>query len=176
MPLISVYNAKPEDASLIADLSRQTFYETFAGDNTKENMDLFMNQTFTKEALMKEVGAAGNYFFLAYEAEKPVGYARIRESSNPPELGDKKAIEVARIYAVQSSIGKGVGSALMKKCIDTAIELNKEIIWLGVWEKNQRAIQFYERWGFQKFGTHVFVLGDDPQTDWLMKKELATGY
>lgn len=175
MQHISVNKANPEHASLIADLSRQTFYETFAKDNTKENMDLFMNQTFTKDALMKEVGMDGNIFFLAYEGETPVGYVRIREGNNPPELGEKKAIEVARIYAVQSSIGKGVGSVLMQKCIDIAIELNKEIIWLGVWEKNQRAIRFYQKWGFEKFGTHVFMLGDDPQTDWLMKKELATG-
>lgn len=84
-------------------------------------------------------------------------------------------MEIARIYALQSYIGKGVGSALMKKCIDQACELNKEIIWLGVWEKNQKAIHFYRKWGFEKFGTHIFILGDDPQTDWLMKKELATG-
>lgn len=173
--MILVRIANKADAELIADMSRKTFYDTFSQDNTKENMELFMNQVFTKESLIKEVGAEGNIFFLAYEAETPVGYVRIRGSSNPPELYDKKAIEVARIYAVQSSIGKGVGSVLMQKCIDIAIELNKEIIWLGVWEKNQRAIRFYQKWGFEKFGTHVFMLGDDPQTDWLMKKELATG-
>ncbi len=173
--MLIIKAATLKDAELIANLSRDTFYETFAQHNTKENMDLFMNQTFTKEALMKEVGAEGNIFFLAYEGETPEGYVRMRESMNPPELGDKKAIEIARIYALQSTIGKGVGKAMMQKCIDTAAELNKEVIWLGVWEKNMRAIRFYQKWGFEKFGTHVFMLGDDPQTDWLMKKELATG-
>ena len=159
---------------LIADMSRQTFYETFVLDNTKENMDSFMNEVFTKEALMKEVGAAGNIFFLAYNDRVPVGYVRIRNGESLPELSGRQAIEIARIYAVQSSLGKGVGSALMQKSIEVAIKLKKDVIWLGVWEKNQRAISFYQKWGFEKFGTHVFMLGADAQTDWLMKKDLAT--
>lgn len=161
-----------EDAALVADMSRQTFYETFASENSAENMDKFMRSQFTREALIKEVGEEGNIFFLAYDDEKPVGYVRMKESDKLPELNDKTAIEIVRIYAVAGAIGKGVGSALMQKCIDVALEKKKEVIWLGVWEKNKKAIDFYTRWGFEKFGTHIFMLGDDPQTDWLMKKEL----
>ena len=153
-------------------MSRQTFYETFASQNTKENMDKFMKETFSKETLVSEVGTEGNIFLLAYCGNEPVGYVRMRESINPPALAGSKAVEIARIYAVTTSIGKGVGMALMKKCIDIAIENKKQTIWLGVWEHNQRAIDFYQRWGFEKFGTHTFLLGDDPQTDWLMKKQL----
>ncbi len=163
----------PEDADLVARISRQTFYETFASDNSADNMDRFMNEQFTHEALMKEVKAAGNVFFIAYDNETVLGYVRMRESDNPPGLDNKNSIEIARIYAVSSSIGKGVGAIMMKKCIEIAIEKKKEVIWLGVWERNQRAIGFYSRWGFSKFGEHVFLLGDDPQTDWLMKKELV---
>lgn len=173
--MVTIRFGTSADAELIADISRKTFFETFAADNKKENMDAFMNEIFTKEALMKEVGAAGNIFFLAFDGDSPVGYARMREGEKLGELAGQSAIEIARIYAVQSSIGKGVGSALMKKCIDTAIEMNKEVLWLGVWERNQRAIQFYGKWGFERFSTHVFMLGDDAQTDWLMKKQLATG-
>jgi ribosomal protein S18 acetylase RimI-like enzyme len=170
--MISIRFGTPEDAALIADMSRQTFYETFASENSLENMEKFMRSQFSREALMKEVGAEDTIFFLAFDDEKPVGYVKMREGDKQPELDDKRAIEIARIYAVTDSIGKGVGSALMQKCIDVAKERNKEVIWLGVWEKNQKAIDFYTRRGFEKFGTHVFNLGDDPQTDWLMKKEL----
>jgi diamine N-acetyltransferase len=131
-----------------------------------------MNEQFTREKLMQEVGAPGNIFLLAFEGNEPVGYVRMRENNNPPELEGKETIEIARIYAIASSIGKGVGKKLMQQCLDTAREKNKELIWLGVWEHNLRAIEFYSRLGFEKFGTHVFLLGDDPQTDWLMKKEL----
>jgi diamine N-acetyltransferase len=172
MPNIEIRFASGEDAALIADMSRQTFYETFAADNTKEDMDKFMNEQFTKEALMKEVGAPGNIFLLAFDAGTPVGYVRMRENNIPPELEDKNAMEIARIYATTNSIGKGVGRALMEKCIAIALELKKTTVWLGVWERNERAIRFYAKWGFEKFADHDFVLGNDRQNDWLMKKKL----
>jgi ribosomal protein S18 acetylase RimI-like enzyme len=165
--------ATENDAAVIADLSRLTFYETFARYNTKEDMDKFMNQQFTRQLLMQEVGAPGNIFFLAMQGQEPVGYARLRESPNPASPGRMNAIEIARIYTRQSVIGTGIGSRLMQCCLDKAVELKKEIIWLGVWEKNTRAIAFYTKWGFEKFGEHPFILGDDLQTDWLMKKTLT---
>lgn len=167
---MNVRFATINDAELIANLSRQTFHETFASHNTQADMEMFMNEQFTKEALMKEVGEPGNIFLLAYDEDVPVGYVRMRENNNPPELNGAAAIEVARIYAVAAAIGKGVGKLLMQRCIDIARQNGKDIIWLGVWEQNQRAIEFYSKWGFEKFGTHVFLLGNDPQMDWLMKK------
>lgn len=170
--MLNIKMATNADAELIADMSRKTFYETFVSQNTKENMDKFMNESFTKEALMKEVGEPGNIFLLAYDEKEPAGYVRMRENNNPPELGNRNSIEIARIYAATNAIGKGVGKTLMQKCIELAREKKKEVLWLGVWEKNNRAIDFYIKWGFEKFSTHIFMLGDDPQTDWLMKKEL----
>lgn len=172
---IEIHLATVEEAPLIADLSRQTFYETFAAYNTRENMDKFMNEQFTRESLVAEAAQPGNIFLLAREGNAPAGYVRMKESDNPEGLEGRRCIEIVRIYAAASVIGKGVGSALMQRCLEIAVSMEKEIIWLGVWEKNQRAIDFYTRWGFEKFGTHIFLLGDDPQTDWLMKKELMTG-
>jgi ribosomal protein S18 acetylase RimI-like enzyme len=169
---VSIRFATKKDAELIADLSRQTFYDSFASQNTKENMDKFMNEQFNKEALMKEVGAEGNIFLLAFINEEVVGYVRMREGEKRSEFENKSSIEIARIYTIQHS--KGTGSALMQKCIEVAKELKREIIWLGVWEHNQRAIDFYTRWGFEKFADHDFVLGNEVQTDWLMKRESPT--
>ena len=170
--MITVQNATLKDAEMIAEMSRQTFYDSFSKENTKENMEKFMGEQFTKESLMKEVGAERNIFLLAYEGDEPVGYVRIRENNIPPELDTDRAMELARIYAVQTAIGKGAGSALMQKCIDIAREKNYHTIWLGVWEHNQRAIHFYTRWGFEKFADHDFILGNDVQKDWLMKKKV----
>lgn len=170
--MLTIRVATPADAELIAEMSRQTFYDTFATHNTKENMDLFMNEVFTTEALIQEVGAPGNIFILAYDGNEPVGYARMRENNNPPQLGDIPAIEIARIYSVITAIGKGVGKLLMQSCIEMARDRNKQAVWLGVWELNERAITFYNKWGFKKFGDHVFMLGTDPQNDWLMVKHL----
>lgn len=164
--------ADVNDAELIAELSQQTFIETFASTNSKENMDKFLQESFSKEMLIKEVGASGNLFLLSYEEDKPVGYVRLRENNNPPELSGTNSMEIARIYVVKDAIGKGVGKLLMQECISIAEQKNKSLIWLGVWEHNKRAIDFYIKWGFEKFATHIFKLGDDNQTDWLMKKSL----
>ncbi|MGZ5221341.1 MAG: N-acetyltransferase family protein [Chitinophagaceae bacterium] len=170
--MVTVRIATKKNAELIADMSRQTFYDTFASYNTKEDIDKFMNEQFTRESLIREVGAENNIFLLAYDQEQPVGYARIRENNNPPSLGTSNAIELARIYATAQSIGKGIGKVLMQKCIGIAKASNRECIWLGVWEKNQRAIDFYKKWGFEKFADHDFILGNDVQKDWLMKKTI----
>jgi ribosomal protein S18 acetylase RimI-like enzyme len=164
---INIREAVASDAELIADMSRRTFYDTFAADNSQEDMGKFLNEQFTKEALMKEVGAAGNIFLLAFSNDEPAGYARLR-MNDTASAGN--SIELARLYAETNMIGKGVGKALMEACIETAKKLGKQSIWLGVWEKNQRAIDFYTKFGFEKFGEHEFLLGNDLQTDWLMKK------
>ncbi len=172
MTAVTIRGASKNDAELIAAISRQTFHETFAASNTKENMEKFMEGAFNSEALMKEVGEPGNIFLLAYIGNDAVGYARLRENNNPPELRDLNTLEIARLYAIKGAIGKGVGRALMKKSIEIAEEKKVTLLWLGVWEHNQRAIDFYTKWGFGKFSTHIFMLGNDPQTDWLMKKAL----
>lgn len=170
---IIIRKATINDAALIADISRQTFYDTFAVYNTAEDMNKFMNEQFTPQKLMNEVSVPHNIFLLAYANKEVAGYVRMNEAPNPIMPANVPAMEIARIYAMQKNIGKGVGSALMQHCLTVARERNKQVIWLGVWEKNQKAIDFYIRWGFEKFGEHEFVLGDDVQIDWLMKRVVA---
>ena len=170
--LLTIRPATHRDAELIADLSRETFYDTFVSQNTPANMDKFMQNQFTKDMLMKELYDQENLFFIAYHDNQLAGYLKLRDGKNPDQLQNLPAIEIVRIYSVKSMIGKGIGKALMQTSIDTAVKRNKEVIWLGVWERNQRAIDFYSKWGFEKFGEHDFILGNDIQTDWLMKKDL----
>lgn len=165
--------ATKDDAALIANISRQTFYDTFAADNTQEDMEKFMNEQFTKGRLMLEVGASENEFLLAYMNEEVAGYVKLRQGKEPIELRRMQALEIARLYVLKEFIGTGVGAALMQKAIDIAAEKKKETVWLGVWEKNQRAIAFYNRFGFEKFSDCDFLLGNDLQRDWLMRKNLA---
>jgi len=164
--------ATEEDAELIADISRQTFYETFAAANTRHDMDKFLNEQFTKGKLMLEVGRKENTFLLAYHGNEVAGYVKLRESKVPRSLLGSRALEIARLYAMPPFIGKGAGKALMQASIGIAKAKNKNAVWLGVWEKNQRAIDFYTQWGFEKFDETNFLLGDDMQRDWLMRKWL----
>lgn len=156
----------------MADISRRTFYDSFVEYNTEENMRLYLEEQHPRERQMAEVGAPGRTFLLAYHDEEPVGYASLRESDLPSELKGATAIEIVQLYSEQKTIGKGVGKALMETCLDIARQKGKEWVWLGVWEHNQRAIDFYTKWGFERFGEHVFLVGLDAQTDWWMKKKL----
>lgn len=164
---IEIRTAGKKDAALIADLSRKTFYDTFAPHNTAADMEKFMAEQFTGEKLMAEVGTPENTFLLANVAEKPAGYACLREWK-----GDPAKIEIARLYADVEFIGKGIGKALMQACIGLAEQRGKKTVTLGVWDKNERAIAFYAAWGFEKVGQHDFVLGSDVQQDWIMQKQL----
>lgn len=166
---IIVRPATVDDAALIADLSRETFWETFAPHNTAADMEKFMREQFTRETLIAEVGAPGSTFFIAWDGDEAIGYARVRESED--DAAHNK-MEIARIYAKTSAIGKGVGKKLMQTCMQFAQRQGKKYVWLGVWEKNDRAIQFYHAWGFEKVGEHDFRLGNDIQHDWIMEKEL----
>jgi diamine N-acetyltransferase len=169
---VLVRKATPKEAGLVADISRQTFQESFAAENTKENMNKFMNEQFTRDKLMAETKDPCNLFLLAFMDNDPVGYCKLRDWNGPTEQEDVSAIEIARIYVVQKKIRCGIGKLLMQNCIEMGREKGRQVIWLGVWEGNVKAIDFYTQWGFKKFSEHIFMLGDEPQTDWLMKKSL----
>lgn len=162
-----------EDAALVADLSRKTFYESFAPHNTEENMRIYMEEQFTREMQMAEVGAPGRIFILAYVDDEPAGYASMRATVEKPKgLDNENAIEIVQVYSEQRMIGKGVGPALMRACVELAREQGYDWVWLGVWEHNYRAQTFYTKWGFERFGEHIFIVGLDAQTDWWMRKKL----
>ena len=169
---VTIRRASDNEAVIIADFSRSTFTETFAPFNTPENMNKFLDERFTRTKLAAEVYDKLNDFFIAEDEGEVVGYLKLRRSENLKEFPSSPAIELARIYTTQNRVGKGIGKLLMEKAIETAVEQGKKILWLGVWEKNERAISFYQKFGFERFSEHDFVLGDDVQTDWLMKKNL----
>jgi ribosomal protein S18 acetylase RimI-like enzyme len=113
-----------------------------------------------------------NIFLVAEEENTPVGYAQLVLDSKEEFIKRRKAMEIRRIYASSSHIGKGVGRELMQTSLAEARQRGCDCVWLGVWEKNPRAIDFYKRWGFVEVGTHIFTVGDDPQTDFIMELTL----
>ena len=151
-----IREATIEDAWLIANISHQTFYETFATQNSKADMDKFLNQQFTKGRLMMEVGAKGNTFLLAYDGNEVAGYVKIRDERVPLTLGSVNALEVARIYAMSNKVGKGVGSLLMQSCIEIGKQRNKEWLWLGVWEKTSGPSIFILNGALQNLMKQIF--------------------
>jgi len=169
---ISVRTCNQKDIDTLVSLSIKTFRDTFDEFNTSQNMLLYINKNFTRKNIEREMKDPGTAYFLAFDGRTAAGYAKIRASEKPAGLTHEPTLELERLYAHKEYVGKRVGYLLMETCLAYARKKGCKTLWLGVWENNARAISFYEKNGFVRFGEHTFNLGNDPQTDWLMKKAL----
>jgi len=161
-----------EDAKMLSELGARTFYDTFAEANTPENMNAYLKRSFSLEIQFKELSQPDIIFLIAEFEKIPIGYAQLILNSKDEAIKGTRPLEIRRIYVSQEYLGKGVGKELMQATISEARQRGCDCIWLGVWEKNQTAIDFYRKWGFREVGTHLFSVGDDPQNDFMMELEL----
>ncbi|MBK9212631.1 MAG: GNAT family N-acetyltransferase [Saprospiraceae bacterium] len=158
------------ELELLQDISRLTFTQTFAEVNSPENLQNFLDKAFSVPQLSEELQDPNVEYYFSEIEQNVIGYLKINFGTSQTELQDDNAIEIERIYVLEEYLGKKVGQKLYDFAIKRARETSKEYVWLGVWEENSRAINFYKKQGFQVFGKHFFILGDDFQTDILMKK------
>jgi len=160
------------DAESLAALAARTFRDTFADDNSTDDMDAYVRDSFSLDRVRAELADDVNTFLLAFmdgEAQ-PDGYAKLRNGTTDPSVRGPDPVELQRLYVDGSAMGQGVGAALMRASLDAARSAGRRTLWLGVWERNARAISFYERWQFETVGEHVFRLGSDHQTDLIMAR------
>ena len=163
---------KVEDLERLRDLSITTYFETFDEFNSKENMDEYLGRAYEIGKLRREIECKDSTFLFAYYEDTLAGYIKFNESPNQTEINDPKSLEVERLYVLKAYQDKGIGRYLMELAINTAKERNKEYIWLGVWERNFKAQRFYGRYNFYRIGEHIFPMGDDPQIDYILRKDL----
>ncbi|MEO6720757.1 MAG: GNAT family N-acetyltransferase [Ferruginibacter sp.] len=169
---ISTRRATLKDAETLSEISKLTFYDTFTGTCTEEDMQSFLESTFNLQLVRDELSNENDKFYLAFLDGKAVGYIRFMEDYTYfPYMRQWKSLELKRIYVDKAFQGKGVAQILLNIILEFAKENNYEAIYLGVWEHNTRAQKFYEKMGFVNSGhTHDFPIGNTPQTDnWLWK-------
>ena len=169
---MNIRYANENDSSLLAELGHKTFHDTFLAYNTPEDMAMYLSKHYSPAIQMSEIQDPNTVFLIAEINSIPVGYVKLKAQSTGDGIAGMSPMELQRIYTIQEYIGKGVGSELMKESIREAKERGFDCLWLGVWEKNERAIKFYERWGFKKVGNHIFTLGEDMQKDFTMELSL----
>ena len=169
MQVFNIRQIDINDINQLQSISKQTFFETFASSNSKENMDQYLNQSLSIEKLTKELNNPDSFFYFIEDKQTPIGYLKLNMGASQTELKDGAALEIERIYVTQSYQGKKVGQQLYEKAIHVAKEKKVDYIWLGVWEENHKAIQFYTKNGFVPFDKHIFTLGNEEQTDIMMK-------
>lgn len=169
---LEIRKAELADSELLSYTGAEMFYETFADDNTVDDMLQYLNENFTPECLREKISDPVRAFYIAYSNDEVVGYLQILPVSEHEHFPGQTGLCIERIYVYKKFQDKKAGAALMQYAVDLARRNTSWYIWLSVWEENIRAIAFYERWGFIPFGSVIFMLGTDPQTDILMYKPL----
>ena len=169
---IEIIKIDINDIKALQQIGRQTFAETFAESNSPENMAKYLKEAYADEKLSEELNNPNSVFYFAKADNQVIGYLKLNFGVSQTELKDNTALEIERIYVTKEYHGKKVGQLLYDKAIEVAKEKQVDYVWLGVWEENKRAIQFYTKNGFVEFDKHIFVLGNDAQTDIMMKKQL----
>jgi ribosomal protein S18 acetylase RimI-like enzyme len=167
---MEIRKANSNDAKLLAELGSKTFYETYHRQNTVDDMEQYLSSNFTVKHIEDELNLSSNDFYIAERHNEVVGYIKISESIPPKQLSHLACLEISRIYAVQNAHGKGVGTMLLQKAFDIAMLRSKDVVWLGVWQKNDNAFRFYKKHGFVIVAATQFVFGTDVQDDWVMAK------
>jgi ribosomal protein S18 acetylase RimI-like enzyme len=175
MKKININKVPPGGIHRLQRIGRQTFSDTFSSVNTEENMKQYLEEGFSLEKLEAELNNPNSEFYFAELEGDVIGYLKINFGQSQTELKDARAVEIERIYVLKDFHGKNVGQLLYEKAIDIARRKKADYVWLGVWDQNPRAIAFYRKNGFVEFDKHIFRLGNDEQTDIMMKLQLSNG-
>ncbi|SMC50169.1 GNAT family N-acetyltransferase [Cellulophaga tyrosinoxydans] len=164
--------AATDQAELVA-LSIKTFSDAFKHQNTTENFNVYIHTALTSEKLTQELNNPNSEFYFAKINNETIGYVKLNFNEAQSDLKEKKGMELERIYVLQDFQGNNLGKRLLDFTITQAKQRKLTYVWLGVWDKNLRAIDFYKRNGFIISGSHPFYLGSDCQTDLIMKLEIS---
>lgn len=168
--MIEIRRASPADAKVLTELGKSTFLETYSKDNKKEDMDMYLSQTFAVDKQLNEINDPNSFIEMAWVNGQAVGYLHLKTSRPDSSVTGARPIEIFRLYVDSRWQGKGVGPGLMDKCIRLASEKGFQTLWLGVWERNFKAQSFYKKYDFRIQGHHIFQLGNDEQTDLIMSR------
>ncbi len=169
---INIIKCTLEDLPKLQEISYETFNETFKEQNSPENMHAYLERAFNLEQFEKELSKVFSNFFFVYLNNELAGYLKVNTNDAQSEEMGNDLLEIERIYIKNKFQKHGLGKYLLKKAIEVALEQNKKKIWLGVWEKNENAIAFYQKMGFVQTGAHSFYMGDEEQIDIIMTKTL----
>jgi ribosomal protein S18 acetylase RimI-like enzyme len=172
MTPINIRTVNESDLAQLQAISRQTFYETFSIHNSESSMKKYLDEAFDLDKLKAEINNPYSRFYFAILQDTIAGYLKVNLGESQTELKDNHALEIERIYVLEAYHGAKIGQMLYHKAVEFAKESSLKYLWLGVWEKNLRALRFYQKNGFVEFDKHIFKLGDDEQCDLLLRLDL----
>ena len=161
------------DAPSLAVLAERTFRDAFGARNSPANMDLHCARMFGSEIQQREIEDPGLITSIAESGQRMTGFSQLRPAHAHPSVAASRPAELKRLYVIAESHGRGVGRQLLQDALDTAAREGCDVLWLGVWEHNPKAMAFYRKFGLEVVGTHAFMLGQDRQRDLVMSVKLG---
>ncbi|WP_228236725.1 GNAT family N-acetyltransferase [Allomuricauda sp. M10] len=162
----------PNDLDTLIRISRETFAAAFEQANDPKDFNDYLKKAFHPDKMASELDDTHSFFYFVFEDEVLVGYFKLNLNDSQTDIKNPDAVEIERIYVLESHQGKQIGAWMIHQIIGLAKGMGKTFIWLGVWEENPKAIKFYQRHGFEKFDEHPYYIGSDKQTDWLLRLDL----
>eukprot|EP01054_Gregarina_sp_Poly1_P006501 Gregarina_sp_Poly_1__6500@NODE_3483_length_1063_cov_27_349398_g2209_i0_p1_GENE_NODE_3483_length_1063_cov_27_349398_g2209_i0NODE_3483_length_1063_cov_27_349398_g2209_i0_p1_ORF_typecomplete_len172_score30_01Acetyltransf_1/PF00583_25/8_9e18Acetyltransf_10/PF13673_7/8_6e17Acetyltransf_7/PF13508_7/4_9e11GNAT_acetyltran/PF12746_7/1e10Acetyltransf_4/PF13420_7/1_4e10FR47/PF08445_10/6_9e03FR47/PF08445_10/4_1e10Acetyltransf_3/PF13302_7/1e08Acetyltransf_9/PF13527_7/2e05Acetyltransf_CG/PF14542_6/0_001Acetyl len=169
---ITIEKVTEKDLKILQETCIETFTDTFGKHNTEENLQAYLQRAYCEDQLKRELSREGSSFFFILVDNEVGGFLKVNVGEAQSESMGEDGLEIERIYILPKFKRQGLGMKLVNYAIESAKLANKKLIWLGVWESNVAAQALYARVGFQQVGKHTFYLGDDPQTDYIMAKQL----
>ena len=169
----TIRKAHSSDAKVLAELAETTFRATFGAMNTAEHMELHCRSSYGEQIQAAEIADPGMVTLVSEDKGRLIAYAQLRWGEAPDCVAAKSPGEIQRLYVVEDWHGKGIPRNTRQACIDEIKQQGSDALWLGVWERNPRAISFYKKFGFVEVGDHTFPLGGDPQRDIVMVRSVA---
>ena len=169
---VKIHQASIDELEELQQISKTTFTETFSVHNSEENMRNYLRDNLSLEKLGEELNNPESSFYFAEMKDQVIGYLKLNMGAAQNEWKENTGLEIERIYVLKEYHGLTIGQLLLEKAISIAKSMEMQYVWLGVWEKNEKAIAFYTKNGFKVVDHHLFKLGDDIQTDYLMKLAL----
>jgi len=157
----------------LVNIGEITFRQAFEKDNNPEDFKTYMDNAFSQKTISQELKNPNSSFYFVYKAELLVGYFKLNEYQAQNEIKDAHGMELERIYVLDQFQNQGIGIHILDEVKQIGLQKDKSYLWLGVWQENHNAIRFYEKHGFVKFDTHPYYIGNDKQTDWLMRLDLV---
>jgi diamine N-acetyltransferase len=169
---IRIRRAEEEDALVLSVFAETTFRDAFADSNTTVNMQLHCAESYGQALQLAEIRDSTRETWIAESDDRLVAFVQLRLDAASPIISSERPVEIQRFYVDASHHGAGLAHQLMAHVLARAKAAGSAALWLGVWERNPRALAFYRKWAFDVVGEHTFRLGDDPQRDLIMRRDL----
>ena len=157
----------------LVEMGRSTFETAFADMNNPEDFQIYLDEAFHENEILKQLKNRNSEFYFVSFGKNNIGYFKLNSEDSQTEAMGNNAIELERIYVIREFQGRGFGKEILEKVIEMGKNKMKHFLWLGVWQKNLKAIEFYKTHGFKIFDSHPYWVGKDKQTDWLMRLDLV---